>query len=159
MEQEAGSARPASGRQPHDGLIDRLAELQSTLADLLRPIDDDARRMDASVEDAHKLVVAIRGFVKQSVFGPGGPLDASKYRDNYNAFEDARVHENDMYEVYGEDLERYQKRRRKDLGVAESDSDKLALVQRRRVYISALEAFHAQVSVIVGYLQERLSSR
>jgi hypothetical protein len=155
--EQAGSSSPKSRRSPHDGLIKQLAKLQSTLTDLLRPIDDDARLMDASLEDAHKLVQDIRSVMKQKVFGRGGPLDPSAYKDTFDAFERARVDENDMYEVYADDLERYEKRRRKDLGLAESDSDKLALVQRRRVYIPKLLAFQAQVSAILNYLRKRPS--
>jgi hypothetical protein len=113
--------------------------------------------MDASLEDAHELTNNICSIVKQLVFDAHGPLDPSVNREDYDAFEGACVDENDMYEVYADDLKRYQKRQRKDLSVAESDSDRLALVRRRRVYIVALLAFQVQVSGILGYVRNELS--
>jgi Protein of unknown function (DUF2752) len=150
--------RPESQRPSHDALVERLVKLQSTLTSLLIAVDDDARLMDASLGDAHELANDIRSVVKQRVFGPQGPLDLSTYQENYDAFERSRVHENDMYEVYADDLERLEKRQRMDLGVAQSDSDKLALVQRRRVYISTLTDFQAQVLEILRHLRELISS-
>ena len=69
-----GSPRE-SPRPPADDPIDQLKNLQSILTDLLGPVDDDARRMDASSKDAHKHVVAVCAIVKQDVFGSGGLLD------------------------------------------------------------------------------------
>jgi hypothetical protein len=156
MEEEAESSGPRARRESQAALIERLVELQSKLANLLRPIDDDAQQMDASLQDAHEIVEEIRGFVKQTVFGPEGPLDASDYRDNYQSFEKARIEENDMREVYADDLERYATRRRKeDLGVADLDADRLALVRRRRVYLSTLRAFQDQVLALLDYLRGR----
>jgi hypothetical protein len=130
-----------------------LTGLLSKLEGLLRAVNDDAQRMDASLKDAHKLVEGIW----RAVFGEGGALDPREYEDNYRTLKRDREAENDMHEVYASALERYQRRRARDLGVAESDSDTLALVRRRREYISKLEAFKTQASSIGDYLSGRSS--
>jgi hypothetical protein len=167
MEKQAGfskpkprprSSNPKSRRAPRDDPIERFAELQLTLTDLLGPLDDEPRRLDASSKDVHDLVGDIYGIVKQKVFGRGGLLDISLYKDSYDEFEEAHAQENDMYEVYADDLERYERRRTQNLSVAESDSDRLALVKRRRVYIPTLLEFSKQASAINQYLRERPSS-
>jgi hypothetical protein len=149
LDDGAGSSEPRSGRPSDNGTIQQLATLQVTLTNLLRAVDDDARRMDASLDDAHKLVEDIRTVVKFTIFSSGNPPSHSIDQKVYNSFEQARVAENDFHEIYSEDLECYQKRRRRNLNVADSDSDKLALVKRRRVYISALLAFQIEASVIL----------
>jgi hypothetical protein len=141
-----------------EDFIERLVVQHSTLTDFLRSIEDDARLMDASLEEAHKIAVSICRVVKLGVFGPGGPLDLCSYRDNCDNLDDARIDENDIYEVYADDLERHQKRQRKDLSVAESDSDKFAVVKRRRGYISSLVTLQAQVSAILDLLDAQQAS-
>jgi hypothetical protein len=131
----------------------QLLMLQAILADLLRAIDDDARRMDANAEDTHKVAEEIRRAVQRWVFRPDAPIDAA-CQPTYRAFEQARAAENDAYEVYADDLERYQKRRRADLSVAESDLDTLALVRRRRGYITALLDLQARISAICRHALE-----
>ena len=153
MDEQAGSSRLLSQPGGHDDIVKRLARLQLTLTDLLGPIDDDARRMDASLEDAHSLIEDIRGWARHGLFRPHGRTNFAAFQRSHKALERARVAENDAYEVYSEDLERYQKRRRKDLGVAESDSDRLALVRRRRDYISKVLAFQAKASAILDELR------
>lgn len=133
--------------------VARLVRQQSTLTELLRSVQDDARRLDASLDDAHEIAASICRVVRRSVFGRDGPLDLPAYQDNYDTFESACVDESDIHEVYADDLERYRKRQRKDLGLAESDSDKLTVVKRRRIYISALAALQAQVRCILDVLQ------
>lgn len=155
---QPGSVGPRSRFPSHHDLIERLGNLQSSFVDAMRPIDDDPRLMDASSKDVHKFVEDIRSVIKNEVFGPDGLLDPFQYRDNYEAFERARAAENDMYEVYADDLERYEKRRRKDLGIAESDSDRLAVVRRRREYIPLVQAVEEQASAIHQFLRERPSS-
>jgi hypothetical protein len=157
MEEHEGGLRPKSERSSYNDAVERLARLQLTLTNLLRPVEDDARLMDASLEDAHELTNNIRSIVKQLVFNALCPPNSSPNEADYNAFEGARIDENDMYEIYADDLKRYQKRQRKDLAVAESDSDRLALVRRRRAYISALLAFKAQVSGMLDYVRNELS--
>lgn len=144
-----------SERSPSEDFLKRLIREQSTLTDLLRSIESDARLMDASLEDAHDVAVRICQFVKRDVFGPDSSLDPFAYWDYYNNFELARLDENDIHEVYADDLERHRKRQRKDLGVAESDSDKFAVVKRRRGYISTLVALHSQVSSILELVGTR----
>jgi hypothetical protein len=152
MDEHEEARRSESQCPSYDDVVERLVRLQSTLTNLLRPVDDDARLMDASMEDAHELTNKIRNIVRQLVFAARSPLN-SRNRADYEAFEGSRVDENDMYEVYADDLKRYQKRRRKDLSVAESDSDRLALVRRRRAYVSVLLDFNVQASYMLGYIQ------
>jgi hypothetical protein len=152
MEKQESSPRaePAAA----EDVVTRLARQQSTLTDFLSSIDGDARLMDASLDDAHEIAVSIGQAVRQGVFGSHGPLDLRSYRDSYDTFESVRADESDIYEVYADDLERHRKRQRKDLGLAESDSDKFVVVKRRRGYISALTALQAQVSDILNLVQE-----
>jgi hypothetical protein len=157
VEERAGSPGPTARRHAVHDSAKRLARLQATLTDLLGSIDDDARLMDASLADAHRLVEEIRGCVTYEMLGPDGPLHPSACQRKYNEFMRARFAENDMHEVYSGDLERYQKRQMKDLGVAELDSDGLALVKRRRVYISKVLDFQAQASAILAIYTNAVS--
>jgi hypothetical protein len=103
--------------------------------------------MDANLADAHELVRNIRVLVEQ--FRPGGtPVDRQQCA--YDAFEFARITENDAYEVFADDLERFRKRQLLNLGVAESDSDRYALVKRRRAYIATLATCRAKVSAVLA---------
>lgn len=138
-----------------EGSVEQLDRQQKTLRDFLESVEDDARLMDASAEDVHQIAARICKMVKQSIFGPDGTLDRSSYQEAYDIFERTRADENDIYEVYADDLQRHQKRQRKDLGVAESDSDKFVVVTRRRGYISTLTALQAQVSDILDLLPAR----
>jgi hypothetical protein len=149
VEERAEPSRLAA-QHALNGMAKRLALSQSTLTDLLDAIDDDSRLMDASLADAHRFVEEIFNCVAMEMFGPDGPLSPSAHQREYNAFKRARFDENDMFEVYADDLERYRKRQMKDLGVAESDSDRLILVRRRRVYISKLKAFQARASAALA---------
>lgn len=153
MNEQVRPSRPTSQPDVRDGILKRLARLQLTLTDLLDAVDDDAQWMDASLADAHRLVEEVRSCAKQTVFRSIGSMNSSAFRD-YKGFEKTRVEENDACEVYSDVLERYQRRRVKDLSVAESDSDKLALVRRRRDYISKLLAFQAKTSAILDELCE-----
>ncbi len=132
--------------------MERLILHHSILIDLLHSLEDDPRLMDASLEDVHELATLICRIVKRNVFGPHGPLDPFSRRDIYDRLDCARVDESDVYEVYAEDLERYQRRQRKDLGVAELDSDKFAVVKRRREYICTLAALQTQLSGVLDVL-------
>ena len=152
-----GSSRPKRQRTPRNDLFRQLAALHLTLKTFLGVIDDDAQQLDSSSKDGHEMVESIRALAKQRVFCTAGPLDSSVYQENHKAFEDARKAENDGYEVYADALERYHRRRGRDLGVADSTSDKSALVDQRREYISTLCAFESQVSAILDYLRERSS--
>lgn len=149
MEKEESSTR-AEPTAAED-VVARLDQQQSTLSDFLRSIEDDGRLMDASLEDAHEIAVSLGQAVRQSVFGPRGPLNLLSYQDT---FESVRADESDIYEVYADDLERHRKRQRMDLGLAESDSDKFIVVKRRRGYISTLTTLQAQVSHLLELLRE-----
>jgi hypothetical protein len=138
-----------------DDPVGPLAELQSDLAGLLAKADDDPRSLDTNSERAHQLVTDTCRRLSRTVFSPGGPLDPLLYKQAYDALIATRDAESDMYEVYANNLECYREREAKGLSVAESDSDKLALVKRRRKYIPRLLAFHAQTKAILEYLMER----
>jgi hypothetical protein len=127
---------------------DRLKTLHEILIDLLRSIDEDATWMDANANDTHNLVEEIRRSVRQWVFRPGDSLTVM-CQPICPAFERARAAENDVYEIYADDLERYHKRRGKDLSVAESDLDRLTLVRRRRAYITTLRVLQAHISAML----------
>jgi hypothetical protein len=138
-----------------DALVERVARQQSTLIEFLRSIEDNAQLVDASLKEVHELTASLCRAVRRDFFGSGGPLDPSAYPSSYGAFEHTRLDENDLYEVYAHDLERHQSRQRMNLGVAESDADKFAVVKRRREYIRALMAVQAQVSNILNFLRTR----
>jgi hypothetical protein len=159
MEQQAKPSGQMQWRSSGDDAFGPLADLQSALTDLLAVVDDDARSLDENSEHAHQLVADICRRIRRTVFGPGGPLDPVLYQQTYDAFNATRDAENDMYEVYASDLECCRRRVLKDLGVAESDSDRLVLVERRREYIRRLLVFHAQAKAILEYLPERRSVR
>lgn len=129
-----------------------LAHQMSTLRRILRSVGDEARLMDASLNDTHEIANRVGSLVKYGIFRPDGPLPASAHPDIYGQFEQARADESDVYEVYADDLERHQKRRRKDLTIADADADKFAVVKRRRTYIATLFDFYVQISEIVDRL-------
>jgi len=141
-----------SGSWPPEDVGARLAAQEAILRDLLKSVEYETRLIDASLEDAHEIAIGIGRVVKASVFGQDGLLALSSYLDNYRKFDTARIDENDLYEVYADDLERHQKRRRKDLAVADSDADKFAIVKRRRGYIASLVALQVQASAILDLL-------
>ena len=133
-------AQPPDGMRalPRGGEFDtRLAQLHSALTELLAIVEEDARHLDASLEDAHELVQGIRVRVKKLATPPDGSVHG-RLRRHYDAFNRAREAESDAYEVYADDLEHFRKRQRMSLAVAESDSDRRTLVRRRRTYISML---------------------
>lgn len=134
-------------RADRAGTCEKLGRLRAALTDVLCVVDDDARHLDASLSDAHELIRSIRTLLTQLRSG-GIQVDYAQRRA-YDSFELARITENDAYEVFAGDLERFRKRQRLHLGVLELDSDKRALVQRRREYIATLRACQAQVSAIV----------
>ena len=143
------------GRADAHGLTEDLARQLSTLTDILDSVDDEAQLMDASLDDTHDIVSCVGRLVKHRIFGSDGPLPASEHPDIYVRFVHARADESDVYEVYADDLERHQKRRRKDLTITDSDSDKFAVVKRRRTYIAILFDLHTQISGIVDRLRTR----
>jgi hypothetical protein len=144
-------ARPA----PSTGIAAQLAAQEATLRELLSTVEYEPRLLDASLDDAHAIAVGICRIVKDSVFGPEGPLDFASYPHNFRNFDMARIDESDLHEVYADDLECHRKRRRKDQALADSDADKFAVVKRRRGYIASLSALQAQASAILGLLDAR----
>ena len=155
-EEQAGQPTREPRRPVPEELLERLTGLETRLADLLDPIDEIASRMDSSLKNAHELVEEIRAAVKSEVFASGGPLEPPDYQEVHGWFEDARVEENDMYEVYDHVLAHQQKRLRdKTLGTAAADEDKLAQVRRRRAYIGTLRVFRKEFAGVLDYLRER----
>jgi hypothetical protein len=146
---------PDHGQPDAHEVTEDLARQMFALRDILQSVGDEARLMDASLDDTHEIASRAGRLVKYGVFGPESPFPASAYPDIYAQFEQARADESDVYEVYADDLERHQKRRRKDLTIADADADKFAVVRRRRTYIAILFDFHAQISEIV----ERLATQ
>ena len=138
-------------RDAHE-ITEDLAHQLSTLTDILRSVGDEARLMDASLHDTHEIASRAGRLVKYGIFGPDGPWPTSPHPDTYLQFEQVRADENDVYEVYADDLERQQKRRRKDLTIADADADKTAVAKRRRTYIAILFDFRTQISEIVDRL-------
>jgi hypothetical protein len=159
MEYQAAPPVQAWRRYYGDDPVGPLAELQSALADLLAAVGDDPRSLDANSERVHQLVADTYRRLSRTVFNPDGPLDPLLYKQAYDALIATRDAESDMYEVYANDLKCYRERAVKGLSVAESDSDRLALVKRRRKYIPRLLAFHVQTKAILEYLMERRSLR
>jgi len=138
-------------RDAHE-LIEDLAHQLSTLTDILRSVGDEARLMDASLDDTHEIASRAGRLVKYRIFVPDSPWPTSPHPDTYLQFEQVRTDENDVYEVYADDLERQQRRRRKDLTIADADADKTAVTKRRRIYIAILFDFRTQISEIVDRL-------
>jgi hypothetical protein len=59
MENQTKSSGQTWRRSSGDDPIKQLAERQSALADLLGTVDDDPESLDASSEQAHKLVADV----------------------------------------------------------------------------------------------------
>lgn len=140
------------GRGEAHEITEDLARQMSMLTDILQYVGDEARLMDASLDDTHEIAGHVSRLVKYGIFGSDGPLSMSSHSDIYCQFEQAQADESDVYEVYADDLERHQKRRRKDLALADADADKATVTNRRRSYIAILFDFCAQVSKIVDRL-------
>ena len=145
-EDQPGAPRLAAPR-PDRAVPYELTRLHSVLDDVLCVIDGEARQLDASLGDTHELVRDIRTLLSR-LRSDSTSVDYAQRRA-YDNFEHARVTENEAYEVFAGDLERFMKRQRLNLGVVELDSDKRALVQRRREYIATLRACQSRVSAIV----------
>jgi hypothetical protein len=130
-----------------------LTRQLSALTDVLEAVDDNPQLIDASLEDVHKIAALLAKTVKRlasdSDFFRNDP-----YRDTYDMFEHARSNENDTYEIYADDLAHYQQRQHRDLTVAASDSDKFAVVKRRRSYIAILFELHSQITYFIDSLKE-----
>lgn len=152
-------SREASRTNPHEFAED-LARQLSTLREILRAVSEEARLMDASLDDTHEIASRIGELVQHRVFGSDGACARSDYMDIYGQFEQTRDDESDVYEVYADDLERHQKRRRRDLAIADSDADKFAVVKRRRTYIAILFDLYSKISKIIDLLaDQQVSSR
>jgi hypothetical protein len=133
----SGQGQAESAEESPVPLPDRLPQL-GRLHDLLHPVDEKPDRLDASHEEAHRLVREIW----DALFGEQGLLKAPDYNASRTGLKAAWDEENDQYETYAYTLEIYQKRQKKDLNADEARKDKKPLVEERRSYISKLRAFH-----------------
>lgn len=140
------------GQRDEGPITEDLARQMSTLTDIVRSVGDEARLIDASLDDTHGIASRIGMLVKYGILGADELRSASFHPEIYLQFEQIRADENDAYEVYADNLERQQKRRRKDLTIADADADKAAVTKRRRTYIAILFDFHAQISEIINRL-------
>jgi hypothetical protein len=135
-EDDSAGGAPRSFR---DDLAEVLEEEELILTQFLEIIDYDVRLLDANLEDAHRLVEDIRGLLKKYVPDTNQLSSSAGVRETYDRLDQARAIENDSYELYAHDLERYQERG-KDLD---------EVVKRRRAYISELREFQLFVSTMV----------
>lgn len=154
---------PSVGEQPESlpgslspapSVIEQLATLQSTLDQ----INDDAQILDANSHDTHELVKQIRSIIKGELFSADGLRNPAIGKELYLAYKTACDAEYDQYNIYSRTLDRYEKRRERDLSVAEVDEDTETLVERRRKYIPKLISFHANAKAILDSLNEKSSS-
>jgi hypothetical protein len=156
------TASPQPGPRPQgssqeDDPLKRLGELQKNLGDLLRPILKVWRDMDANSANAHQQVEEAYEFICEKIFVVDGPLDPERYDKIYQLFENAWQEENEKYEPYEGALETHNKRRGRDLTVAEAGVDLEALGGFRKKYIFAVRDFHAQMVAIEDYLTARIA--
>jgi hypothetical protein len=145
-----GFRSPGNGGSDAHEVAEALARQMTTLTDILGLVGYEAQLMDASLGDTHEIASRAGRLVTDGIFGSGGPLSISSHPDAYGKFERALADEGDIYELYADDLERHQKRRRKDLTVADSDADKATVTKRRRMYIATLFDYCACTSEITG---------
>jgi hypothetical protein len=131
-------------------LTKTFEQLLSILCDILETVDHDPRVMDVTLEDSHQLITGICSVMTERVFGGGAPLSSASYEGTNDRLEQVRAAENDTYEVYANDLQRYRAQQLNDLG---------EVVKRRRAYISALRDFESCICSIFELLDKRVSSR
>ena len=96
-EQGRVGAAAESPRSPPESFLDPFTRLTN----LLRPVEDEPKQLDASHESAHKLV----GVIWHALFGEGGVLNPSEEEDLYDGLKVAREEENDRHETYEYALE------------------------------------------------------
>ena len=130
----------SSSIDPYDRPIRTVDRLVRILTEILDSVDDDPRLMEQLLEDTHQLVTVIRSVVKQRIFRLSGRWGPSSHI--HDEFDRVRDEENDRYELYANDLERYQRRQIQDLNV---------VLERRRTYISTLQVFQANVRAILDH--------
>jgi len=130
-------------KDPRDDAADRIAEQQSSLREFLRAIEDEPRLIDTNLERVHDITRQIVRDVK--IFDFNKSPDQSGL-EIYHAFEGARTTEYETYELYENDLQRYQKGQ-----IADLDS----VIKRRRAYLSALRDFEICAAQILDYVRDR----
>jgi hypothetical protein len=150
---DPGSSGPQPPRAPSGTEIEYLTLQLSALTEVLESVDDNPRLIDASLDDVHKIAALVAKTVKR-LASESDLFQNDPYRHTYDMFDHARSNENDTYEIYADDLERFQQRQHRDLTVADSDSDKFAVVKRRRIYIAILFELHSQIAYFIDSLKE-----
>lgn len=131
---------------------DRLPQLRR-LEDLLRAVEEEPKKLDASHAEAHGLVLEIW----RALFGDQGLLTGpgdNPYRDGLRAAWDE---EKDQHETYAFLLEIFKKHEGRHSNAEEGQKDKKPLVEERRSYISKLLAFYKIAAPAKGYLDESSS--
>lgn len=135
-----------SPRSPPESFLGPFTKL----TDLLDPVEDAPKQLDASQESAHKLV----GAIWHALYGKGGALNPSENNALYEGLKKAREEENDWHERYAYALDLFRRRPEKNLSMPEAVEGKGTLVEERRTYIGKLRVFHDQASAIDVYLRE-----
>jgi hypothetical protein len=125
-----------------------LAQQLRVLTDVLESVDDDPRLLDANLVDVHQIVSRLSKAVELQIRRPDTSVSGLDRR-LYDLFKRARANENDTYEIYSDALERHLQRQRRDVPVADFDSDKSAIVKRRRSYIDTLFELRIQIKLVI----------
>lgn len=145
---DSGTLTPRSPQAHADAAVAQLAQQLSVLTDVLESVGDDPRLLDTSLVDVHQIVSRLSKAVKLQIRRPDSDASGPD-RQLRNLFERARANENDTYEIYSGALELHLQRQRRDLSVADFDSDKSAIVKRRRSYIDTLFELCTQIKLII----------
>lgn len=145
---DSGTLTPRSPQTHADAAAAQLAQQLGVLTDVLESVDDDPRLLDANLVDVHQIVSRLSKAVKLQIRRPDSGVSGLD-RQLYALFERARANENDTYEIYSDALELHLQRQRRDLTVADFDSDKSVIVKRRRSYIDTLFELRTQIKLII----------
>lgn len=145
---DSGPLTPRSPQTHADAAAAQLARQLSVLTDVLESVDDDPRLLDANLLDVHQIASRLSKAVKLQIRRPDSDVSGLD-RQVYDLFKRAWANENDTYEIYSDALELHLQRQRRDLPVADFDSDKSAIVKRRRFYIDTLFELRKQIKLII----------
>lgn len=149
---DSGPLTPRSSQTHAGRAAVPLAQQLRVLTDVLESVDDDPRLLDANLVDVHQIVSRLSKAVELQIRRPDTSVSGPD-RQLHDLFKRARANENDTYEIYSDALERHLQRQRRDVPVADFDSDKSAIVKRRRSYIDTLFELHIQVKLIINSLK------
>ena len=158
MSGPAESAGTGSSADPREQLAAELSALVEQLTNLLRPMQDDIRMMDANYKQAHGFANKIGKLIRTRVFSEDGFLDPAAYDKALAGFNKATALESDEYEVYSDDLDYLRKLRNQGPRLSGRDEDNRTIVRARRLYVETLRGFLTQASSICVYLKQAPSS-